>query len=462
MIIAPKIFQFRKKLWRLPEADRPAFLEKLPVKNKNELAYTGFYRLRDDQVIPNETEARYVFVCAGRGMGKTRIGATYMQYMVEHVYPGTRGKLAIVAPTHKDISQTILDEFNKLYPEGQGPEYIENKNEYRFKNGTVVYTNSSDQPLRGGNFAFVWCDEMVAWCDGLGAKIEDKFSVLDFACREGNAMFLITTTPKPFKIFKEWQKAAREKDPDVIMMTGSTHSNPHLSAKAKKALEKRYAGGRFGKQELEGKIVEDNPFALWTEEDFNNGRIDKSSDEVLQNLIRTVVAVDPAVTSHEDSDLTGIVVAGLGEDRRHSYVLKDATMKGSPGMWAKKAIDLYYAYEAECIVAETNNGGDLVQFTIQSIDPRVKVKQVKAFKSKADRASPIAELYKKIKNGQPDPWVHHVGKFPDLEDQCISYMPDSRGKSPDRLDALVWALFELYWGAGNNHSTVDFRYALPF
>lgn len=445
----------------MPDGERQEFVDSLPPKRKKELAYTGYYWLRDDQVIPLGCPARYIFCHPGRGFGKTRMGATYMQYMVEHVYPGTRGKLGIVAPTHTDISKTILDEFNKIYPPGQGPDYIENKNEYRFKNGTVVYTHSSDQPLRGASYSFVWCDEMVAWCDGIGDKIAEKFSVLDFACRENEAQFLITTTPKPFKIFKDWEKAFHAGDPLVHVMRGSTTDNAFLSPHARRALEQRYAGGRFGRQELDGAIVDDNPFALWSDDDFEGCRLPSMKGIATR---RTVVALDPAVTANEGSDMTGIIVASLGFDK-HSYVLKDATMKAPPDAWAKRAVELVYAFDADCIVAEVNNGGDMIEALIKTIDPTILVKKVRATKNKIVRAEPVANLYKHMNGKERESLVHHVGdakNFRDLEEQCVSYVPNARGESPDRLDALVWALTELYWGTPTASTGVSARWAMPF
>jgi phage terminase large subunit-like protein len=222
-------------------------------------------------------------------------------------------------------------------------------------------------------------------------------------------------------------------DGSVHVTRGSTWENAdNLSAAALAELRHRYGGTRLGRQELEGELLEDIDGALWSRKDIDATRV--SLGDVPQ-LIRVVVAIDPAVTSGEDSDQTGIVVVGEGAGG-HGYVLADLTLRGTPDACMRKAVSAYRTYEADCIVAEVNNGGDYIRSLLMTVDPQIPYHQVRATRGKRTRAEPVSALYEQHR-------MHHVGVFPDLEDEMCSWTPDSVLGSPDRMDSLVWAVTEL-------------------
>jgi phage terminase large subunit-like protein len=240
---------------------------------------------------------------------------------------------------------------------------------------------------------------------------------------------VVTTTPKPIKLIREWVSRT---DNSIHITRGSTFDNErNLSKTALNELRNRYEGTRTGRQELYGEILEQSEGALWIRNWIEDTRI---SIDNLPRLTRIVVGIDPAVTSGENSDETGIITCGIGIDK-HFYVLADDTLKASPNEWGKRALQAYTKWKADRIVAEVNNGGDMVVTVLQQVDRSAPVKKVHATRNKKTRAEPISALYEQGK-------VHHVGGFPQLEDQMVLWTPDTR-QSPDRLDALVWALTEL-------------------
>jgi predicted phage terminase large subunit-like protein len=223
----------------------------------------------------------------------------------------------------------------------------------------------------------------------------------------------------------------------VAVTRGSTYENQaNLAPAFIEQIIKRYEGTRLGRQEINAEILDDVPGALWTAEDIERTRLQRGMHP---DLVRVVVAIDPAVTSGEDADETGIIVAGR-DARGHGYVLSDQSGRYLPPEWAHRAISLYRMHQADRIVAEVNNGGEMVEHTLRMIDPAVSVKTVHASRGKVVRAEPVAALYEQGR-------VHHVGGFPQLEDQMCAFTTDldrkSLGYSPDRCDALVWALSDL-------------------
>ncbi|GAF68138.1 unnamed protein product, partial [marine sediment metagenome] len=207
-----------------------------------------------------------------------------------------------------------------------------------------------------------------------------------------------------------------------------TFDNPHLPAEVLASLRANFEGTRRGLQELYGEILEDSDRFLWSLDTIAKNRVRN-----MPELVRIVVSIDPAVTAHAGSDETGIVVAGVDADGE-GYILEDATMKGAPHEWASRAIQLYKVHSADCIVAEVNNGGDLVESVLRGVDRNIAYKCVRATRGKVLRAEPIAALYEKDR-------VHHVGIFDKLENQMCGWQPGQ--PSPDRIDALVWALTDL-------------------
>lgn len=239
----------------------------------------------------------------------------------------------------------------------------------------------------------------------------------------------VTTTPRPTVLVK-----AIANDPDNVVTRGSTFANAANLAKSfLRNLKKKYEGTRLGRQELEAEILDDNPGALWKRSQIDALRV-RSHPE----LIRVVVAVDPAVSANATSAETGIIVVGLGVDG-HAYVLADHTLSGTPGEWGAAVATAYHLHRADRVIGEVNNGGDLVESNVRTADPNLSYRAVRASRGKYTRAEPCAALYEQGR-------VHHVGAFAKLEDQQCDWDPTSGAASPDRLDALVWALTELMLG----------------
>lgn len=292
-------------------------------------------------------------------------------------------------------------------------------------NGSRIKLFSADEPerLRGPQFHYAWCDELAAW------KYEEAFDQLQFGLRLGDKpQTVITTTPKPKRLIRSLTK---RDDGTVYVTHGSTFENKdNLAASALVELQARYAGTRLGRQELEGEILEDIEGALWNQENIDRNRVETAPTD----LQRIVVAIDPAVTANEESDETGIIVAGKN-GQGEMFVLADYTIKTSPMGWAQRAIDAYHEHGADAIIAEVNNGGDMIPTLIKNINPNIRVTTVRATRGKALRAEPIASLYEQNR-------AHHVGQLDKLETQLTTWTPEDP-KSPDRLDALVWAATEL-------------------
>jgi phage terminase large subunit-like protein len=324
---------------------------------------------------------------------------------------GTRW--AIVAPTFGDV-RDVCAEGNSgiigiLREYGVLEDYNRTYGHIKLTNGSLIRLFSADEPnrLRGPQFHGAWCDELSSW------RYSDTWDQLQFGLRLGDhPRTVVTTTPKPVQLVRN---LVARKDGSIHIVRGSTFDNAaNLAPQALIELQLRYNGTRLGRQELYGELLEDIEGALWTRKIIDDARVKETP-----NLTRICVAIDPAVTSGEDSDETGIVVAGVSMDGQY-YVLHDGTLRASPDSWARKAVELYHQYKANRIVAEKNN---------------VPIKLVTASRGKQVRAEPVSALYEQGK-------VHHVGGFNELEDQMVSWTPDS-GTSPDRMDALVWAITEL-------------------
>lgn len=349
-----------------------------------------------------------------------------MRYCVEE--KGYR-RIALVARTAADCRDTMVEGeagLLSVFPPWQKPNYEPSKRRVTFHTGAIATTYSGDKPdqLRGPAHDLAWSDELAAW------RYPESWDMLQMGLRVGDRPInVVTTTPRPTKIIRELHK-----DELCVTTFGTTYENlDNLPAPMVAYLKRKYEGTRLGRQELLADILDDVPGALWTRAIIDDNR---RNDYPPQK--RVVVAIDPAVTNTEDSSETGIIVAGI-DRQNHGYVLEDCTMKGSPSQWAKRAIHAYYVHEADRIVVETNNGGDMLEHTIHTEDDSVPVKQVRASRGKHTRAEPISALYEQER-------VSHVGVFAELEDQLCTWMPGD--DSPDRLDALVWAFTALML---NNH-----------
>jgi phage terminase large subunit-like protein len=433
-----------ERLSTLPKGKRDEWIKSLAPEVASELTAKPWWFIgRPEQQTP-EGNWHIWLILSGRGWGKTRTGGEWLAHEV--TTKPTAGDVptqwAIIAPRFSDTKNVCVEGpsgfLKALQHRGleSDRDYVYNKSSYKiiFNSGQVVHMFGADSPNagRGLNLSGAWLDELAMWPYPYETWTEGLAPALRIGERP---RVVVTTTPKPIKLIKEW--AART-DGSVYLTRGSTFDNANnLSPAALAELQARYAGTRIGKQELYGEILENVEGALWWQSNIDKHRL----KETPRNLLRVVVAIDPAVTAHEDSDETGIVVAGKN-NQGEAYVLADYTTRASPLEWAKRAVDAYYTHEADAIVVEVNNGGDMIPAVIRQVDPNVKIKEVRATRGKQLRAEPIAAFYEQGR-------VHHVGVFDALETQMTSWTPEDP-KSPDRLDALVWACTDLL---GNNNLT---------
>ena len=381
---------------------------------------------RGDQWPPPGFDWFTWFLSGGRGSGKTRTGAEYTRKMSEKV-----GRMALVAPTGADVRDTMIEgESGLMYVAalaGQKLHYEPSKRRLTFPNGCIATTFSGEEParLRGPQHGFAWLDEPAHM-----PLIEDVMSNLLFGLRLGTRPHVVlTSTPIPTK----WVKAT-QKDPKTRTVRVSTHSNrDNLAPTFFETVVARYEGTRTGLQELEGRLLESVAGALWNMEIINRESVE------VEDLERIVVAIDPAGTANRRSDETGIVVAGI--IGKNAFVLQDASGKYSPMGWAKKAIDLYETYKADAIIAEVNFGADMVEEIINrnvrsdALPPRIV--KARATRGKSVRAEPVVALYE-----QGRVFHRNGSKLADLEDEMLTWVP-GHGDSPNRVDALVWAITNL-------------------
>lgn len=404
---------------------------------------------RPEQLAPGtpgsfSTRNDWVYWCldAGRGFGKTRAGAEWaIEQAREH--PGTHG--ALVAATHDDALKTMLSLNLEHMKEASGilrvsppdfrPEYLGDKRLLRWPNGSVatLYTAEKPERLRGPQHHWAWVDEIAAW-----AKKQEAWNQLLLGLRLGaQPRACITTTPRPIPLLKKILA-----DKVTVVSTGSTYANrANLSDSWFESIISQYEGTRVGRQELYAEMLDDHPGALWSLAMIDASRVKAAPEE----LRRIVVAIDPAVSTNENSCETGIIAAGIapcscrgGRPEMHGFVLRDASGKHTPLAWAREAIGLYKRLDADHVIGEVNNGGNLVEVNVRTVDKTVAYRAVRASRGKQTRAEPVASLYEQGK-------VHHVGALPKLEDQLTTWDPDT-GDSPDRLDANVWALTDLLLG----------------
>jgi len=362
-------------------------------------------------------------ILAGRGFGKTRAGA---EWIIDGVKSGKCRQIALIGETAGDVRDTMVEvgesSIMRISPPGFMPKYEPSKRRLTWPNGAVASTFSGDEPgqLRGPAHDRVWADEPAKW-----KYAEDAWSNMLFGLRVGDKpQCVATTTPRPIPLIKRLLK-----DPTCVVTRGSTYDNLINLSPAYKGIVAQYEGTRLGLQELHAQVLDDAPGALWHREQIDSLRVTQHPE-----LIRVVVGIDPAVTNTEESDETGIIVAGLGTDG-HGYVLDDRSLRASPAGWAQEAVTAYHSRQADRILAEVNNGGDMVELTIRTIDPTVAYKSLHASRGKQTRAEPVAALYEQGR-------IHHVGMLATLEDQMCEWTP-GEGSSPDRVDALVWCFTEL-------------------
>ena len=420
---ASKKMKPSEELWncltRLKKAEAEAF----------NLRTSWLETARDKQLQP-KVEHYIWLILAGRGWGKTRTGA---QDIALYALRNPNVNCAVVAPTHGDLRRVCFGGNSGLLSILPKECFLNSKDlkgysssvsEVRLFNGSKITGYAAQEPdrLRGPQFHRAWCDEVAAW------RYPEAFDQLMFGLRLGdNPQCVITTTPKPIQLIKNLV----ERD-DVYVTRGNTFENEaNLAESALTMLKEKYEGTTIGRQELYAEIVDDIDGALWTNKLIDRTRLQKDTEKDLSQII---VAIDPAVTANANSDETGIIVVGK-DFNNNFYVLEDLSGRHSADKWGRIAINAFYEWEADRIVAEVNNGGDLVERLIRNIDTNVPYRSVRATRGKILRAEPIAALYEQDR-------VHHIGLYPELEQQMCSYTGETN-TSPDRLDALVWGLTEL-------------------
>lgn len=412
--------------------DYERFLASLTPEMMANLKYKWDFWARPNQLEPSGQWTSWL-ILAGRGFGKTRIGAEWVRQKA-FAFPGCR--IALVAETAADARKVMVEGESGLLaisPPDFRPEYSPANRQLTWPNGSVAFTYNATQPdqLRGPQHHFAWSDEIAKW-----DYLQDSWDQLQFGLRLGrDPRQVVTTTPRPLPLIRRMMV-----DETVYVTRGRTADNEdNLAAPFLKQVHERYGGTRLGRQELEGEVLEDIPGALWTRDCIDRNR----RPEPPKDLIRIVVAIDPAVTSNENSDETGIVVVGYSKDEdgtQRGYILRDGSLKGTPEEWAKRAVSLYHEYDADRIVAESNQGGEMVSSVIKAVDRNVPITLVRATRGKRVRAEPISALYEQNR-------IHHVGRHDVLEDQMCLFSSEtgrSVGESPDRVDALVWGVTALF------------------
>lgn len=363
----------------------------------------------------------------------SQAGSMAVQHLVmNHGYRN----IGLVGPDASDVRGTMIQKSSGImaicHPHNK-PRYApSNRICLHWENGAIASAYSAEDPegVRGDNTDLLWMDELCAW-----KYLEDTYTQAMMTNRIGKRpRVIITTTPKPSKILKQIME-----DPTTVITRGTTFDNYMLSPDVLETYQRIYGGTNIGRQELYGEVLDLNNSGLFKTFHIDRGRISASEKErILKLCTRIVVAIDPAVTSAATSDECGLVVVGRDKEG-NGYIFEDATMKATPEQWARKAVQLYRDYKADRIVAETNNGGDMVEFTLRTIDRTVSYKKVTASRGKVTRAEPIAALYEQNK-------IHHVGLFASLEDQMTNWIPGM--DSPDRMDAMVWGMTELLLTSG--------------
>ena len=374
-------------------------------------------------------------VLGGRGAGKTRLGAEWVRALANGIVPYTDQRhlnIALVGETEHDVREVMIEGPSGVLavsPRGQRPQWTPTRRRLEWPNGAVASTFSSEDPeqLRGPQFDAAWCDELAKW-----RHVDGTFDMLQFGLRLGQRpRQLITTTPRPIALIKRLLA-----DPRTAVTRAATQANAaHLSPVFLDQVLARYAGTRLGRQEIDGEMIEERADALWT-----RALIEASRVRVAPPLLRIVVGIDPPGSARPGADACGIVAAAIAEDER-IYVLEDATVQGlAPASWATKAVALYRRLKADAMVAEVNMGGDMVRAVLQQIDATIPLRTVHATRGKWLRAEPVAMMYQqgRVKHVDPPPTA--------LEDEMCDFGMSglSSGASPDRLDALVWAVTELF------------------
>jgi len=410
----------------LNESERNKFFNSLTNKEVQQLEYDWDFWARPKQKIP-QTDWSTWLILTGRGWGKTRTGAETVRQWVEE---GVK-RLALVAETPADARDAMIEGESgilNVFPPHEKPIYESSKRRVTFHTGAtaIIYSGANPDQLRGPQHEKAWCDELAAW-----DYPDETWSNLDMGLRLGrHPQTIVTTTPRPIKLIKQLIN-----DDSVYVTKGTTYDNKaNLSKRFFDTVRKRYEDTRLGRQELYAEILTDTPGSLWTYDMFIYITDKNKAQNIASTLTTIAVAIDPAVTANSESDETGIIVVGK-DDQGFGYVLDDFSCRKSPNEWANIAIRAYHKYQADFVVAEVNQGGDMIESILNSQFNNIPYRQVRATRGKQIRAQPISMLYEQGK-------IIHKKPFTTLEDQLCSWAPEDKN-SPDRLDALVWGFTEL-------------------
>jgi len=409
-----------ERLAQLPLNERAALLNGLSARSLAALQTEWPFIARPKQM-PPPGNWRIWLIMAGRGFGKTRTGAEWVRSLVES---GKAKRIGLIGRSAADVRDVMVEGPSGLIPiapKDMRPTYEPSKRRVIWPNGAVAQMFSADEPnlLRGPQFDCAWADELAAW------RYDEAFDQLMFGLRLGSdPRCIVTTTPRPVKVIRDLMKSS-----STTVTTGSTYENrSNLAPQFFEEIVKRYEGTALGRQEIYADVIDESAGALWTRELLEQCRV----PNVSRDYVRTVVAVDPAMGGTRNE--TGIVVCAT-DTFGHGYVLADYSLQATPDQWAKKAVFAYHKHNADRIVAEVNQGGDLVEKVLRTVDTDVAYKKVRASKGKMARAEPVAALYEQGR-------IYHVKAFMKLEDQLCTYVPGET-VSPDRMDALVWGLSDL-------------------
>lgn len=417
-VTAPDQHSLASYVSSLSEGERDYLLSRLTETEAISLKWDWLFWARPEQVAPAGDWDVWLLE-GGRGMGKTRTGAEYVRSRIES---GDWRHVALVAATAADARDVIVEGESgllRISPPWFMPNYEPSKRRLTWPNGAVATLYSAEKPtqLRGPQHDGAWCDELAKW------RYPDAWDMLQFGLRSGSdPRAVVTTTPKAVKHYRSLRD-----EPGTVITGGSTYRNiENVSPRFIRSVVRRYEHTRLGQQELYATILDDVEGALWSRELLEMARVNKAP-----NFTRIVVAVDPQAGL---SGETGIIVAALGEDG-HGYVVDDPSISASPDTWGRAAVTAYYRHHADRIVAEANNGGDMVELTLRTVDRNVPYKKVWASRGKQARAEPVVALFEQGR-------IHMLGFFSGLEDELCSWVP-GESESPNHLDALVWAITEL-------------------
>jgi phage terminase large subunit-like protein len=442
-----------EQIAELPPEERKRFLSLLSPDAQALLKFDWSFWARPEQIAPLG-DWRTWLILAGRGFGKTRSGAEWVRDELESGKHMQAGVIGATKESTRKIQVEGPSGILEVCPPHFRPIYEPSNTRLVFPNGAICHLYTAEEPekLRGPNLGIFWADEICAW--GTPQQAKSVYDMMSLCLRitgpKGDSpREVITTTPKPMPLLREIMKS-----PGTIITSGSIFDNAaSLDAATLKFYVEKFKGTRLARQELYGEVLDAFEGALWTPEmldrnrrvapDFKIIRAENSGAACLldtsngQRLYfkRIVVAIDPAGTANRKSNQTGIVVAALGEDE-DGYILQDLSGIYSPETWARKAIDAYHDWGADRVLAEQNYGGDMVASTLRAVDRSVPVKLLVASRGKRVRAEPVAALDEQNR-------IHHVGQFPKMEDQMVTWDPMGTGDSPDVMDARVWAITDL-------------------